>query len=423
MQAKERLSFNVEWFQEDAGLMRNYLLTFFPHDKSVEMVSFLLTYNIESDLSQRLFTFFQFDTAKNKIFLRRCAVNDLTEKHFYIGAKLNIFGRIVVVKAYEDEYTRNKMTSQRQKWDWISIFTSFQFASWTNVFEKSFNFRAFAMIPPKHLPKLSEIFKILCDNGFTISNCAMYEMSRQQSGDLIDKLQLCISDIFSCGPSVALVLTGSDAVRRLKLLIAGEIICLMLSYIYNCLCIFCVFQRELKFIELFFIIVPFSFFYIFRSWETNNWKMPRYYFRKWGTDWYSNMPRLAWRCSKGNWFCPKLLNINFCLLPQKHFNILFIRLSKMCEFFFAPKTFDGDKLCLAKSFENSTLCLIKPHAMLEGKCGEILCQITENGLVIKAMKMFNLQRQNCEEFYEVYKGVTRDYLVRGNRTKTNNLNF
>lgn len=55
MQAKERLSFNVEWFQEDAGLMRNYLLTFFPHDKSVEMVSFLLTYNIESDLSQRFY--------------------------------------------------------------------------------------------------------------------------------------------------------------------------------------------------------------------------------------------------------------------------------------------------------------------------------------------------------------------------------
>lgn len=62
--------------------------------------------------------------------------------------------------------------------------------------------------------------------------------------------------------------------------------------------------------------------------------------------------------------------------------------------------------------QNSTLCLIKPHAMLDGKCGDILMAIAEHGFVIKAMKMFNLRRQNCEEFYEVYNGVSADYLVR-----------
>lgn len=50
--------------------------------------------------------------------------------------------------------------------------------------------------------------------------------------------------------------------------------------------------------------------------------------------------------------------------------------------------------------------------MLEGKFGDILLYITENRFVIKAMKMFNLKRQICEEFYEVYNGVTPDYLVR-----------
>lgn len=49
--------------------------------------------------------------------------------------------------------------------------------------------------------------------------------------------------------------------------------------------------------------------------------------------------------------------------------------------------------------------------MLEGKCGEILLYITENRFVIKAMKMFNFKRQTCEEFYEVYNGVSPDYLV------------
>lgn len=49
--------------------------------------------------------------------------------------------------------------------------------------------------------------------------------------------------------------------------------------------------------------------------------------------------------------------------------------------------------------------------MLDGKCGDILLCITENIFVIKAMKMFNLKRQHCEEFYEVYNGVSPDYLV------------
>lgn len=57
--------------------------------------------------------------------------------------------------------------------------------------------------------------------------------------------------------------------------------------------------------------------------------------------------------------------------------------------------------------------------MLEGKCGNILADITSNGFVIKAMKIFNLRRQNCEEFYEVYNGVSSDYLVRIKPHSTN----
>lgn len=40
----------------------------------------------------------------------------LSEKNLDIGAKLNIFGRQVVINAFEDEYTRKKMTNQRQKY-------------------------------------------------------------------------------------------------------------------------------------------------------------------------------------------------------------------------------------------------------------------------------------------------------------------
>lgn len=83
---------------------------------------------------------------------------------------------------------------------------------------------------------------------------------------------------------------------------------------------------------------------------------------------------------------------------------------QMCDCFFSGSSSKRFHLC--RSLECSTLCLIKPHAVLEGKSGEILCEITSNGFVIKAMKMFNLSRKNCEEFYEVYNGVLPDYLVR-----------
>lgn len=82
----------------------------------------------------------------------------------------------------------------------------------------------------------------------------------------------------------------------------------------------------------------------------------------------------------------------------------------MCEYFFSSTSKNRIHLC--KSLENSTLCLIKPHAVLEGKSGDILHEITKNEFVIKTMKMYNLPRQNCEEFYEVYNGVSADYKVR-----------
>lgn len=41
-----RLSFSVEWYQEEATLMRQFLLNFFPYDKSVEMVKMKKKMNI-----------------------------------------------------------------------------------------------------------------------------------------------------------------------------------------------------------------------------------------------------------------------------------------------------------------------------------------------------------------------------------------
>lgn len=80
---------------------------------------------------------------------------------------------------------------------------------------------------------------------------------------------------------------------------------------------------------------------------------------------------------------------------------------KDLEFFF-PKVVD--RLKVQAKFQRSTLCIIKPHAVKEGKIGAILKAITENGFAITAMKMIHLDRKQCEDFYEIYKGVVGEYL-------------
>ncbi|XP_059530132.1 nucleoside diphosphate kinase 7 isoform X4 [Myotis daubentonii] len=60
-------------------------------------------------------------------------------------------------------------------------------------------------------------------------------------------------------------------------------------------------------------------------------------------------------------------------------------------------------------FTNCTCCIIKPHAISEGMLGKILMAIRDAGFEISAMQMFNMDRANVEEFYEVYKGVVSEY--------------
>ncbi|KAG4076905.1 hypothetical protein HA402_015892 [Bradysia odoriphaga] len=60
---------------------------------------------------------------------------------------------------------------------------------------------------------------------------------------------------------------------------------------------------------------------------------------------------------------------------------------------------------------NGTLAIVKPHAVLDGKLGDIISVIYENDFKVTAMKMMYMERENCEEFLEVYKGVAPEYNV------------
>ncbi|XP_043367632.1 nucleoside diphosphate kinase 7 isoform X3 [Dermochelys coriacea] len=60
-------------------------------------------------------------------------------------------------------------------------------------------------------------------------------------------------------------------------------------------------------------------------------------------------------------------------------------------------------------FTNCTCCIIKPHAVNEGITGKIINAILDGGFEISALQLFNMERANVEEFYEIYKGVVAEY--------------
>ena len=79
------------------------------------------------------------------------------------------------------------------------------------------------------------------------------------------------------------------------------------------------------------------------------------------------------------------------------------------EFFFGSKKRKG-----TATFGNSSLCIIKPHAIAEQLAGKIITSIMNSEFKITALQMFHLEKANAEEFLEVYKGVVTEYKVRIN---------
>ncbi|MGH8509586.1 MAG: nucleoside-diphosphate kinase [Gammaproteobacteria bacterium] len=51
-----------------------------------------------------------------------------------------------------------------------------------------------------------------------------------------------------------------------------------------------------------------------------------------------------------------------------------------------------------------TLSIIKPDAVANRLCGEILARFEKNGLTVAALKMLTLSRQQIEEIYGIHEG-------------------
>lgn len=57
----------------------------------------------------------QFDTKHKKTFLRRTKIPELSRRDFFVGSKINIFGRQFDIVDYADEMTRNTLAKYRKR--------------------------------------------------------------------------------------------------------------------------------------------------------------------------------------------------------------------------------------------------------------------------------------------------------------------
>merc|ERR1719215_342056 len=72
--------------------------------------------------------------------------------------------------------------------------------------------------------------------------------------------------------------------------------------------------------------------------------------------------------------------------------------------------FDVRQYPSTATFNNCTLCLIRPHMLRDGGYGSMLNAIQESGFQVSAAEMVHLQREEVTEMFDVYKGVVPYYL-------------
>ncbi|XP_072589053.1 nucleoside diphosphate kinase homolog 7 isoform X3 [Vulpes vulpes] len=257
------------------------------------------------------------DVKNHRTFLKRTKYDDLHLEDLFIGNKVNVFSRQLVLIDYGDQYTARQLGSRKEK--------------------------TLALIKPDAVSKAGEIIEMINKAGFTITKLKMMMLSRKEATDFhIDHqsrpfLNELIQFITS-GPTIAMEILRDDAICEWKRLLGPA-----------------------------------------------NSGMAR-------TDAPGSLRALFGTDGIRN---------------AAHGPDSFASAAREMELFFPSSGVCGP--ANTAKFTNCTCCIIKPHAISEGLLGKILMAIRDAGFEISAMQMFNMDRVNVEEFYEVYKGVVSEY--------------
>ncbi|XP_075146514.1 nucleoside diphosphate kinase homolog 7 isoform X2 [Haematobia irritans] len=289
-----RLSFVADWFQEEAGISKTFTLSYYVESNSIEI----------------------FDAKTKKLFLRRTKMPELTEKDFFVGSKINIFGRQFDIVDYGDESTRVTLARYRKK--------------------------TFVLLKNSIMHHLGKVLTAFSDSNFSYNKAMMVQFTAEQLRTFLTEGQedVQVSSLMNqllSGPSIGLELIADNAVEKLK-------IC----------------QSQVK--------------------ESMN---------------EDTIPR-ALRSLFQN---EEIRNGIYCSQSDES-------AARDSHLFFNGNL----DLQSPVALKNSTLCIIKPHAIKEGNLGKIISEIITNNFKIIALKTHILERVNCVEFYEVYKGILPEYI-------------
>ncbi|XP_001359648.3 nucleoside diphosphate kinase 7 [Drosophila pseudoobscura] len=299
-QAERRLAFVAEWYQAEAAIIRTFLVTYFVADEAVEV----------------------FDQRSKKTFLRRTKIPELTQRDFFVGSKINVFGRQFDIVDYADESTRSNLAKYRK--------------------------RGFVLLKNNMWHKhLGKFLKTLINNKININNGQMVQFTPKMVTQFLSgkpKNEVVSSVLMNellAGPAISMELIGDNVV---EIMIA------------------CVKYK--------------------------------------GPDGVNDSSSVKLSSSLEELFEQEDVRYGiYCPATEEDVAI-------DLKFFFE------DRLSIMKEclFKNSTLAIIKPHSIKDGLLGDIVDEILANGFNVTAMRMILMARINCEEFYEVYRGILPEYI-------------
>ncbi|ELK29876.1 Nucleoside diphosphate kinase 7 [Myotis davidii] len=338
----ERFVFITEWYDPNASLFRRYELLYYPGDGSVEM----------------------HDVKNRRTFLKRTRYDGLHLEDLFIGNKVNVFSRQLVLVDYGDQYTARQLGSRKEK--------------------------TLALIKPDAVSKAGEIIEIINKAGFTITKLKMMMLSRKEAADFhIDHHSKPffneLIQFITSGPVIAMEILRDDAICEWKRLLgpANSVVA----------------RAD----------APGSIRALFGADGIRN--------AAHGPDSFACAAReldvadhqvVAWNMAG---IGDAVLAVGGSGGAASPNGLTRARLQQgvglEMELFFPSSGVCGP--ANSAKFTNCTCCIIKPHAISEGMLGKILMAIRDAGFEISAMQMFNMDRANVEEFYEVYKGVVSEY--------------
>ena len=122
---EQKYTFETDWYDQQADLIRKYRVIYFPVTSSIEM----------------------YDVKMNRIFLKKQQIPSIQLDDFFIGSQVTILSRVLKVTDYGDVHTRRHFEGSRQ--------------------------RTFAMIKPDCYLQMGKIIDCVQQAGFTINQLKM----------------------------------------------------------------------------------------------------------------------------------------------------------------------------------------------------------------------------------------------------------